>query len=81
MPWNRKIDESGKDGTPNSLTLGLIIYEKERIRYVLTAKQTQNTSLLKVAIAINEKATEKNRIVPTWVEKTFYERVDSHDWC
>ena len=28
----RKIDESGKDGTPNSLTLELTIYKKERIR-------------------------------------------------
>ena len=34
-------------------------------------------SVLKIAIAINEKATEKNRIVLTWVKKTFYERVDS----
>ena len=41
------------------------------------AKQTLSTSLLKVAITINEKATEKNRNVLTWLQKTFYERVDS----
>ena len=34
-------------------------------------------SVVKVAIAINEKASEKNRIVLTRVKKNFYERVDS----
>ena len=44
-----------------------------------TVKQTLLVlvSVLKVAIAVNEKAAEKNRVVLTWVKKTLYERVDS----
>ena len=65
IPSNRKIDESGKDGTPNSLTLEQYTKRKESVVCKRRSKRGVLVSVLKVAIAINAKATEKNRITLT----------------